>query len=47
MPDPFPQTDEELAEAIKARSGIGFHPVATWLRMITRQRVPDERRAPA
>jgi choline dehydrogenase len=29
MPDPFPQTDEELAEAIKARSGIGFHPVAT------------------
>ncbi len=29
MPDPLPQTDEELTEAIKTRSGIGFHPVAT------------------
>ncbi|MBM3594275.1 MAG: glucose-methanol-choline oxidoreductase, partial [Alphaproteobacteria bacterium] len=29
MPDPFPQTDEGLAEAIRLRSGIGFHPVAT------------------
>ena len=29
MPDPLPQSDEELTEAIKARSGIGFHPVAT------------------
>jgi choline dehydrogenase len=28
-PDPMPQTDEELAGLIKARSGIGFHPVAT------------------
>jgi choline dehydrogenase len=29
MPDPFPQTDEDLAEAIRMRSAIGFHPVAT------------------
>jgi len=29
FPDPLPQTDEDLIEAIKTRSGIGFHPVAT------------------
>lgn len=29
LPDPVPKSDAEWAEAIKARSGIGFHPVAT------------------
>ena len=29
MPDPMPQSDDDWADAIKARSGIGFHPVAT------------------
>lgn len=29
MPDPMPQSEEEWAEAIRTRSGIGFHPVAT------------------
>ena len=28
-PDPLPQSDEEWAEAIRNRSGIGFHAVAT------------------
>src|SRR5690606_6213609 len=28
-PDPMPQTDAEWEQAIRNRSGIGFHPVAT------------------
>jgi choline dehydrogenase len=28
-PDPIPQSDGEWAQIIKARSGIGYHPVAT------------------
>jgi choline dehydrogenase len=28
-PDPMPQTDAEWVQAIKNRSGIGYHPVAT------------------